>query len=74
MYNWISSFFMQKYCQASSTYKALHDPWSPFIFGLWRVSLAENFLVLKVYFSLIADNTVFHGYCKNCFGPTVDEE
>ena len=23
--------FYAKYCQASSTYKALHDPWSHFI-------------------------------------------
>ena len=23
-----------KWCQASSTYKALHDPWSHIIFGL----------------------------------------
>ena len=26
--------FYAKVCQASSTYKALHDPWSYFIFGL----------------------------------------
>ena len=26
--------FYAKYCQASSTYKALHDSWSHFIFGL----------------------------------------
>jgi hypothetical protein len=33
--------FYVKCCQASSTYKALHTPWCHFIFGLWRVSLAE---------------------------------
>ena len=26
--------FYAKCCQASSTYKALHNPWSHFIFGL----------------------------------------
>ena len=26
--------FYAKCCQASSTYKALHDPWCHFIFGL----------------------------------------
>ena len=42
--------FYAKYCQASSTYKALHDPWNHIIFGLYCVSLAEYLLVLKVYF------------------------
>ena len=32
-------------------YTALHDPWSHFISGSWRVSLAEYLLVLRVYFS-----------------------
>ena len=73
MYSWISGFYA-KYYQASSTYKALHDPWSLFIFGLWRVSLAEYLFVLRVYFLLVVDNTIYHGYCKNYFYPVVDEE
>ena len=40
-------------CQASSTYTALHNPWSHFIFGLWWVSLAEYLLVLRVLFPLL---------------------
>jgi hypothetical protein len=39
--------------QASSTYKALHDPWCHFIFGLRRVSLAKYILVLRVYSLLL---------------------
>ena len=45
--------FYAKCCQARSTYKALHDPWSHFISNLWRVSLAEYLLVLRVYFPLL---------------------
>ena len=66
--------FYAKYCQASSTYKALHDPWNHIIFGLCCVSLAEYLLVLKVYFSLVVDNTIYHGYCKNYFSLVVQEE
>jgi len=44
---------MQKCCQATSTYKALHNPWSQFISGLWRVSLADYLLVLRVLFPLL---------------------
>ena len=66
--------FYAKWCQASSTYKALHDPWSHFIFSLWWVCLAEYLFVLRLYFSLVADGIVYHGYCKNCFSPAVDEE
>ena len=73
MYSWISRFYA-KCWRPSSTYKALHDPWSHFIFGLWWVSLAEYLLVLRVYFPLVADNTVYHGYCKHCFCPAMDEE
>ena len=43
-------------------------------FGLWRVSLAEYLFVLRLYFSHVADGIVYHGYCKNCFSPAVDEE
>ena len=66
--------FYAKCCQVSSTYKALHDPWCRFILGLWWVSLAEYLLVLRVYFPLVANGTVYHGYCKNCFSPAMDEE
>ena len=45
-----------------------------FISGLWRVSLAKYLLVLRVLFPIIADGTVYHGYCKSCFYPAVDEE
>ena len=41
--------FYVKCCQCSSTYKALHNPWSHFIFGLWWVSLAEYLLYLGFY-------------------------
>ena len=45
--------FYAKCYQASSTYKALHNPWSHFIFSLWWVSLAEYLLVLRVLFPLL---------------------
>ena len=45
--------FYAKCCQATSTYTALHDPWSHLISGLWRVSLVEYLLVLRVYFPLL---------------------
>ena len=48
MYSLTSGFYA-KFSQASSTYKALHGPWSNFISGLWRVSLAEYIWVLRVY-------------------------
>ena len=38
------------------------------------VSLAEYLLVLRVLFPIVADGTVYHGYCKSCFYPTMDEE
>ena len=66
--------FYAKCCQASSTYKDLLNPWCHFIFDLWWVSLAEYLLVLRVYFPLVADGTMYHGYCKNCFSPAVDKE
>ena len=65
---------MQNVVKAISTYTALHNPWSHFISGLWRVSLDEYFLVLRVLFPIVADGTMYHGYCKSCFYPAVDEE
>ena len=43
-------------------------------FGLWRVSLAEYILVLRVYFPLVADDVLYNGYCKYCLHPTGDED
>ena len=31
----------------------MHNPWSHFISGLWRVSLAEYLLVLRVLFPML---------------------
>ena len=45
--------FYAKCCQANSTNKALHTPWCHIIFGLWRVSLAEYILILRVYSLLL---------------------
>ena len=45
-----------------------------FISGLWRVSLAEYILVLRVLFTPIADDVVYHGYCANCHHPAADDE
>ena len=54
-YNCITEIiaFYAKYCQATSTYIALHNPWSQFISSLWWVSLAEYLLVLRVLFPLL---------------------
>jgi len=43
-------------------------------FGLWRVSLAEYILVLRVLFTPDADDAVYHGYCANCHHPAADDE
>jgi hypothetical protein len=43
-------------------------------FGLWRVSLAEYLLVLRVLFTPVADDVVYHGYCANCDDPAADDE
>ena len=58
---------------ASSTYKALHTPWCLSIL-VGRVSLAEYLLILRVLFPFVADNVMFHGDCKNCLAPAVDED
>ena len=42
--------------------------------GLWRVSLAEYILVLRVLFTPVADDVVYNGYCANCHHPTADDE
>ena len=57
----------------SSTHKALHTPRCLSIL-VGRVSLAEYLLVLRVLFPIVADNVMFHGYCKNCLAPAVDED
>jgi len=68
--------FMQKdeSNQTSLQRSALHTPWCHFIFGLWRVSLAEYILVLRVLFTLFADDVVYHSYCANCHHPAADDE
>ena len=43
-------------------------------FGLRWVSLAEYLLVLRVLFTPIADDVVYHGYCANCHHPAADDE
>ena len=45
-----------------------------FYFWFCRVSLAEYLLVLRVLFPIVVDGTVYHGYCKSCFYPAMDEE
>ena len=57
----------------SSTYKALHTPWCLIIL-VGQVSLAEYLLVLRVLFSIVADNVMFHGFYKNSLTPAVDED
>jgi len=57
----------------SSTYKALHTPWCLSIL-VGRVSLTEYLLILRVLIPIVADNVMFHGYCKNCLAPAVDED
>jgi len=60
--------------QTSPQILALHTPWCHFIPGLWRVSLAEYILVLRVLFTLVADDVVYHGYCANCHHPAANDE
>jgi len=65
---------MQKVSQTSPQMLALHTPCCHFISGLRRVSLAEYLLVLRVLFTLVADDVVYHGYCANCHHPATDDE
>ena len=69
MYNWISRFYAKCY-QASSTYKALHNPWSHFIFGLWWVSLAEYLLVLRVLFPSLQMVQLIMAIARTAFVPS----
>ena len=62
--------FMQR-MSTSSIDKALHTPWCLSIL-VGQVSLAEYLLILRVLFLFVADNVMYHGYCKNCFAPIVD--
>jgi len=44
-----------------------HNIWRVFYFGLWRVSLAEYILVLRVPFPCcFADGQMYYGYCIHC--------
>jgi len=68
------AFYAKKVSQTSPQRSALHTPWCHFISGLWLVSLAEYILVLRVLFTLVADDVVYHGYCANCHNPAADDE
>ena len=50
---------MQKCCQATSTYTALHNPWSQFISGLWWVSLANTTNFWPLYHAFLSQR---HGF------------
>jgi len=72
MFKW-NNAFMQK-VSATPPY-SLHDPWRVFIFGLWRVSLAEYILVLRVLLPCcFADGQMYYGYCILCLYPAMDDD
>jgi hypothetical protein len=61
----------------STPYKALHDPWClliSYFSGFGRVSLVEYILVLRVLFPIVARDVMYHGYCKLCLDPAVDDD
>jgi hypothetical protein len=62
-----------KMLSASSTYISLAYSLVSFISGLWRVSLAEYILILRV-FSHLLEAVMYHGYCKNWMTPAVVAE
>jgi len=69
----IKAFYVK--CESTSPQiLALHTPWCHFISGLWRVSIAEYLLVLRVLFTLVADDVVYHSYCANYHHPAADDE
>jgi len=37
-------------------------------------SLAEYILILRVLFTLVADDVMYHGYCANCHHPAANDE
>ena len=44
-------------------------------FGLWRVSLAEYLLVLRVLFPCcFADGQMYYGYCILCLYPAMGDD
>ena len=63
--------FMQKVSQTSPQRSALHTPWCHFIL---IYGLAEYILVLRVLFTPVADDVVYHGYCAKCHHPAADDE
>ena len=65
---------MQKGESNQSTKTSLAYSLESHIFGLRRVSLAEYILVLRVLFTLVADDVVYHGYCANCHHLAADDE
>jgi hypothetical protein len=54
-------------------YKALHDSLVSLYFWLYRVSLTEYLLVLRVLFPLVADGQMYYGYCINCLYPATGD-
>ena len=46
-----------------------------FIFGLWRVSLAEYILVVRVLLPCcFADGQMYYGYCILCLYPAMGDD
>ena len=66
--------FMQKGESNQSTKISLAYSLVSLYFDLWRVSLAEYILVLRVLFTPVADDVVYHGYYANCHHPAADDE
>jgi hypothetical protein len=67
------TYAFRKWVKLAHWKKALHTPWCHIISGLWRVSLAEYLLVLRVYSHLL-QVVMYHGYCTNWLTPAVVAE
>ena len=66
--------FYKKCCQASSTMKGL--AYFLVLSYFWFLTGKSNRVHSRTQglFPLVADGTVYYGYCNNCFSPAVDEE
>jgi hypothetical protein len=64
---------MQNVIKLTPLISALHTPWCHFIYGLWRVRLAEHLLVLRVYSHLL-QVVMYYGYCKNWMASVIVAE
>ena len=54
---------------------SLHDHGKVFVFGLWRVSLAEYILVLRILLPCcFADGQMYYGYCILCLYPAMGDD